>query len=118
MAFLHQHAQMFSNKILPKKKIFTFETKIALIGYFGLEFQKTNVEFEISILEFHPKTTKKFNLGPKIPYLGIFGLRFNKNYYRFFNQHTRICETIKFHLKRKKITLGPKMLYLGLYLKC
>ena len=26
--------------------------KIVLIGYFGLEFQKPNVEFEISILEF------------------------------------------------------------------
>ena len=41
-------------------------------------------------------------MGPKIPYLGIFGLQFNKNYYQTFNQHTRICETIKFHPKQKK----------------
>ena len=33
-------------------KIFKFGTKIALIGYFGLEFQKTNVAFITSILEF------------------------------------------------------------------
>ena len=36
-------------------------------------------------------------MGPKIPYLGILGLQFNKNYYQVFNQHTRICETIKLH---------------------
>ena len=32
-----------------------------------------------------------------MPYLGILGLQFNKNYYHVFNQHTRICETIKLH---------------------
>ena len=48
------------------------------------------------------KNKKILNLGPKIPYLGIFGLQFNKNYYQIFNQHTRNCETIKFHPKRKK----------------
>ena len=36
----------------PKIKILKFGTKIAVIGYFGLEFQNTNVVFEISILEF------------------------------------------------------------------
>ena len=48
------------------------------------------------------KNKKILNLGPKIPYLGIFGLQFNKNYYQIFNQHIRICETIKFHPKWKK----------------
>ena len=52
------------------------------------------------------KNKKILNLGPKIPYLGIFGLQFNKNYYQTFNQHTRICETIKFHPKRKKNRFG------------
>ena len=33
-------------------RILKFGTKIVLIGYFGLEFQKTNVAFKISILEF------------------------------------------------------------------
>ena len=84
----------FSNKIVSKKKIFKLGTNIVLIGYFGLEFQKTNVEFEISILEF---VKKNLNLGPKIPYLGIFGLQFNKIYYQVFNQHTQIWETIKFY---------------------
>ena len=43
----------FSNiKFYPNMKVYKFGTKIALIGYFVLEFQKTNVVFEISILEF------------------------------------------------------------------
>ena len=42
----------FQTKLCPKIKIFKFGTKTVLIGYFGLEFQKTNVEFEIGILEF------------------------------------------------------------------
>ena len=44
--------KFFQTKFCPKIKIFKFGTKIVLIGYFGLEFQKTNVEFQISILEF------------------------------------------------------------------
>ena len=40
------------SKILLKIKILKFRTKTALIEYFGLEFQNTNVAFEISILEF------------------------------------------------------------------
>ena len=51
--FLHQHPQIFPNtKFRQKKTIFKFGTKIALLGHFGLEFQKANVVFEISILEF------------------------------------------------------------------
>ena len=45
---------------------------------------------------------KKLNWGPKIPYLGIFGLQVSKNNYQIFNQHTLLCETMKFHAKRKK----------------
>ena len=48
------------------------------------------------------KNKKNLNLETKIPYLGIFGLQFNKNYYQTFNQHTRICETIKFYPKQTK----------------
>ena len=59
---------------------------------------------------FIQKTTKK-----KKPYLGIFGLRFNKNYYQVFNQHSQICETIKFHPKpkKKKNKLGTKNALFG-----
>ena len=47
-----------------------FRTKIALIEYFGLEFQKTNVVFEINILEFvnmqrFIQKQKNFKLGTK-----------------------------------------------------
>ena len=60
------------------------------------------------------KSKKKLNLGPKIPYSDIFGLQFNKNYYQIFNQQTRICETIKFHPKRKKNKkLGTKNILFG-----
>ena len=68
---LHQHPQIFPNtKFRPKIKILKFGTKIALIGYFGLEFQKPNVLFKISILEFvnmQPfiQKQKSFKLGTK-----------------------------------------------------
>ena len=48
---------------------------------------------------FIQKQKNPLNLRPKIPYLGIFGLQFNKNYYKIFNQYSRICETVKFHPK-------------------
>ena len=50
---LHQHPQTFLNtKFRPKIKIPKFGTKIVLTGYFGLEFQKTNVVFKMSIFKF------------------------------------------------------------------
>ena len=76
---------IFQTKFCPKIKSFKFGTKIVLIGYFGLEFQKTNVEFE-------SKSKKFLNLGLKIPYLGLFGLQFNKNYHQVLNQHTQIVK--------------------------
>ena len=53
-----------------KIKLLRFEVKISLIGYFGLEFLKTNVVFEIGILEFVSKQRfiqkqKIFKLGTK-----------------------------------------------------
>ena len=116
---LHQHPQIFlETKFQPKTKILKFGTKTALIGYFWLEFQKSNVVFEISILEFvnmliFMQKQENFKLGSKIPYLGTCGLQFNKNYYQIFNQHPRIWQNLKFHPKQKNIFLGPKMLYLG-----
>ena len=46
--------------------------------FFGLEFEKAFVIFEINILEFFLKERfllkwKSFNLGPKMPYLDILG---------------------------------------------
>ena len=101
---LHQYPQMFSIKILFKNR---FGNKIVLIRYFRLKFQKANVEFEISILEFvnmqsFVQKQKKLNLGPKILHLGIFGLQFSKNHCQIFNQHTLLCENIKFHAKSNK----------------
>ena len=113
-----------------KKNFFKCRTKIFLFGYFWAGTRKSyctvvflnqhpqNIEFEISILEFvnmqsFIQKQKTFKLGTKNTF-GIFGLQLNKNYYQNFNQHTRICETIKFHPKRKTINLGLKMLYLGL----
>ena len=42
--------KFFQTKFFAKTKILKFGTKIVLIGYFMLEFQKPNVEFETSIL--------------------------------------------------------------------
>ena len=52
MDFLHQHPHIFYTKFCQKIKVLKFGTKFVLIGYFGLECQKTNVKFEISILKF------------------------------------------------------------------
>ena len=50
---LHQYPQIFrTTTFQPKIKILEFGTKIALIGYFWIEFQKSNVAFEINILKF------------------------------------------------------------------
>ena len=62
----------------------------AVIGLFGLEFQKTNVVFAISIFEFvnmqrFIQNQKTLNLQLKKHYLGFFELQFNKNYYQIFN---------------------------------
>ena len=47
---LNQQPQIFANtKFKSKIKPLKFGTKIALIEYFWLEFQKANVVFEISI---------------------------------------------------------------------
>ena len=60
--------KFFQTKFCPKIKIFKFGTKIVSIGYFELEFQKTNVEFEISIPQFvnmksFTQKQKTFKLG-------------------------------------------------------
>ena len=52
MVFYVSTLKVFQTKCCPKVKILKFGAKIVLIGYVGLEFQKTNVEFEITILEF------------------------------------------------------------------
>ena len=69
------------HKISSKIKILKFGTKISLIMYFGLEFLKTNVVFEISISNLltwniSSKNKKTLNLGAKIPSLRVFGLKF------------------------------------------
>ena len=43
-----------------------------------------------------------------MPDLGILGLQFNKNYYQIFNQHSRICENIRFYPKRKNYSQDQK----------
>ena len=69
--------KFFQAKFCPKIKILKFGTKIVLIGYFELEFQKANVEFEISILEFinmqsFIQKQKNFKLGTKNTLLRYF----------------------------------------------
>ena len=61
-----------TQNFVKKFKILKFGTKIALIGYLGLEFHKTNI-FDINILEFVNmqrliQNQKTLILGPKIHY--------------------------------------------------
>ena len=64
---------MFQKK---KKKILEFGTKIDLIGYFWLKFQKTVMSYLKSASSYLltykalSKTKTTLNLGPRIPYLG------------------------------------------------
>ena len=69
--------KFFQTKFCQKIKILKFGTKIVLIESFGLEFQKTNVELKISILEFVNmqsliQKTKNFKLGAKNTLLRYF----------------------------------------------
>ena len=69
--------KFFQIKFCPNTNILKFRTKIVLIGYLALEFQKTNVKFEISILEFvnmqnFIQNQKNFKLGTKDTLLKYF----------------------------------------------
>ena len=80
------YCQIFQNaKFCVKVKIFKFWTKYALFGFFGKQFLKTIVIFEISALgiclirKFGAKI-KILKFGIKeISYLSIFGLEFDNN---------------------------------------
>ena len=68
----------FQTKFCSKLEILKSGTNIVLTGYFGLEFENTNVEFEISLLEFVNKQSfiqkqKLFKLGTKNTLLKYFG---------------------------------------------
>ena len=108
------------HKISSKIKILKFGTKIPLIMYFGLEFLKTNVVFEISILEFvnmkhFIQKQKNFKLGSKNTFFTCFWTEIWKYYCHNWNQHPRNCLTPKFGLKKKSLILAPKMSYLGIF---
>ena len=81
--------KFFQTKFCSKIKILRFGTKIVLIGYFRLTFQKTNVEFEISILEFvnmqsFVQKQKNLNLGPKYLTYVFLGYKLAKTIIKFF----------------------------------
>ena len=50
--YISTHKFFQTQNFVFELKILKFGAKIAVIGYFGLEFQNTNVAFEISIIEF------------------------------------------------------------------
>ena len=77
--------------------------------FFGVEFQKTIVIFEISTLKFlylqsFAKKQKCLNLGPKLPYLGIFGVEFQKTIVIFeistlkFVKNESLTQTVNFSI--------------------
>ena len=66
-----------------KQKCLNLGPRMPYLGIFRVEFQKTNVIFEISTLELSNckvsrKNKKCLNLGPKMPYLVIFRLELQK----------------------------------------
>ena len=112
---LHHHPQNFPNiKFCPKIKIYKFGTKIAFIGCYVLEFQKTNVVFEIGTLEFFKlrnfmEKLKYLNLAQKKLYLSVLGLTFWK---------ISTLEFVKLQNFVKKwqcLNLVPKMPYWGIF---
>ena len=94
---LHHYPQIFPNtKFRLKIKILKFATTIALNGYFGLDFKKLMPYLKSTFpnlltCKVSSKNKKTLNLGLKFLFQ-----------HQTFNQHPRICETKKFHPKRKK----------------
>ena len=75
--FYINNLKFFPTKFWSKIKILKFGTKIVLIGHFGLKFQKTNLDFEISIIELvnvlsSIQKQKHFKLGTKNTLLRYF----------------------------------------------
>ena len=102
-----QTQNMFKKK---KKKILEFGTKIGLIGYFWLKFQKTVMSYLKSASSYLltykalSKTKTTLNLGPRIPYLGNLIKAIIKFLIIIFHPKFLI---IIFLLKWKVINLGP-----------
>ena len=92
-----------------KNKILGFGTKIGLIGYFGLKFQKTVMSYLKSASSYLltykalSKTKTTLNLGPRIPYLGNLIKAIIKFLIIIFQPK---CLIIIFHSKWKVINLG------------
>ena len=102
----------FKHKICfkKKKKILEFGTKIDLIGYFWLKFQKTVMSYLKSASSYLltykalSKTKTTLKLGPRIPYLGNLIKAIIKFLIIIFHPKFLI---IIFHSKWKVINLGP-----------
>ena len=83
------------------------------LGIVELEFEKTNVIFEIKTLEFgelqNLEIKEGLNLGQKIPYLDIFGLKIKKKvlYLKWALSNLSNCKI--FQRKEKCLNLGPKI---------
>ena len=79
------HSNQGNSKIYWKKeKCLNLEAKSNYLDIFGIEFWKTIVIFEVSILKYvklkkFAKKQKCLNYGPKMPYFGIFGQYFKKS---------------------------------------
>ena len=116
--FTSEPYKLFRTKFCPKTKILKFGTKLFQLDILSWNFKKlmSNLKSASPNLltwKVSPKNKKHLNLGTQIPYLGILPLQFNKNYYEIFNQHSRICETIKFYPKRKKNKFWTKTFLFG-----
>ena len=87
------------------------------------ETAKLNFPFLVSLTQirsqnFVPRKWSGILRNFPLLYLDISEIQFNKNYYQVFYPHPRICETIKFHPKRKKKTWDQKCsiwVFLGIW---
>ena len=119
---LRQHPEIFPNTTFrPNMKILKFENKIVLIwyiGYFRLEFQKTDVVFEIKnllIYNVSSKNKKSLKLGPKIPHVGILGCNLIKTIIRFLISTLEFVKLQNFIQNKQKNKITTKNALLGFW---
>ena len=93
-----------------------FETKNALLGIFGLEFENKHLQICLIAKFRKRKTKKKPKFTSKNALFGYCRARIWKSYFPIWNQHPQICLIAKFRKKKQKcLNFGPKMTYLGIF---
>ena len=83
------------------------------LGIYRQEFEKKFLTAKVITLEFAKMVSfmqkkKNVKFGTKIALFGYFWATILKNYFYIWNQHPRICQTLRFRVKIKMLKFGTK----------